>query len=139
MSEPIVKRVEVNCDAAEAFDVFVSRIALWWPLDGHAVSAAAGKAALGVTIEPEIGGAVYETMHDGQRADWGKVLDFEPGRKLAMTWHPGNNAGNATRVDVEFEALGSNRTAVTLTHWCARMSSRSGGEILHRRGSGPLT
>ena len=116
MTDPITKTVDVNCAPDLAFEVFVNRITRWWPLDGHAVSASAGKAALAVTIEPVVGGAVYETMHDGQRTDWGTVLEFVPGEKLAMTWHPGNNADNPTRVDVAFAAQGDTGTRVTLTH-----------------------
>lgn len=136
MPEPIVKTIDVACSAEHAFDVFVNRIARWWPLNGHAVSAAAGKAALAVTIEPHVGGAVFETMWDGSRSDWGKVLVFEPGSALAMTWHPGNNADNPTRVDVAFEDLGDGQTRVTLTHsgwevWgddaAARRDSYNGG------------
>lgn len=116
MPEPVVKTIEVPCSADHAFDVFVNRTSKWWPLDGHAVSAAAGKAALAVVIEPRVGGAVYETMHDGARTDWGAVLEFEAGRKLAITWHPGTNKDYPTRVDVVFEALSEDRTQVTLTH-----------------------
>lgn len=116
MSDPIVKTVVVPCDAARAFDVFTNRMSKWWPLDGHAASAAVGKAALAVTIEPRVGGAVYETMWDGGRDTWGEVLEFEPGRKLAMTWHPGNNKDNPTRVSVDFEEIGEAQTRVTLTH-----------------------
>ena len=115
MTEPIVKTIEVPCAPSRAFDIFVNRIAAWWPLDGHAASAAAGKAALAVTIEPSVGGAVYETMWDGSRTDWGKVLEFDEGRSFAMTWHPGNNADNPTHVAVRFEAAGAG-TRVTLTH-----------------------
>ena len=113
--DPIVKRIEVPCGVSHAFDTFVRRISSWWPMD-HAASAAAGAKALAVTIEPHVGGAVFETMHDGGRNDWGKVLEFVEGEKLAMTWHPGNNADNPTRVDVTFEALGNDTTRVTLTH-----------------------
>jgi len=116
MTDPIIKTLEVPCDATQAFDIFVNRIASWWPLDGHAASAAAGKAALAVTIEPEVGGAIYETMYDGTRTEWGEILEFEAGCKLAMTWHPGNNADRPTRVDVTFDALSGGRCRVTLTH-----------------------
>ncbi|WP_420858988.1 SRPBCC domain-containing protein [Marivivens marinus] len=116
MTDPIIKTVIVNCDPARAFDVFANRIADWWPLEGHVVSAAAGKAALAVTIEPRVGGAVYETMHVGGRAEWGEVLIYDPGTRLAMTWHPGNNADNPTRVEVGFAATDDGRCAVTLTH-----------------------
>ncbi|MEP4199096.1 MAG: SRPBCC domain-containing protein [Aliishimia sp.] len=116
MNDPIVKTINVPCSSAHAFDVFVNKISSWWPLDGHAASAAAGKAALAVTIEPHVGGAVFETMYDGTRTDWGKVLEFEEGHKMAMTWHPGNNADTPTRVDVEFEDADDGTTRVTLTH-----------------------
>ena len=97
-------------------DVFVSRIGAWWPLNRSAASARDGKAALDATIEPRVGGAVYETMHDGGRDDWGEVLVFDPPRAFACTWHPGNNKANPTRVDVAFKDLGSGRCRVTVTH-----------------------
>lgn len=115
MTDPIVKEITVPCDAQMAFDIFVHRIASWWPLDGHSASAGDGKAAQDLTIEPHVGGEMYETKHDGTRDLWGKVLEFEPGRKLATTWHPGNNKDNPTRLDVAFEAAGDG-CRVTLTH-----------------------
>ena len=131
MTDPIVKTVDVACDPDQAFDVFVNQTSSWWPLDGHAVSAGQGEAALAVTIEPRVGGAVFETMFDGTRTDWGKVLEFVTGRKLAMTWHPGNNADAPTRVDVAFERLGKGATRVTLTHsgweaWGENAAARRG-------------
>ena len=116
MIEPIVKTIEVACDPGVAFETFVNRIAKWWPLDGHAVSAASGKAALAVTIEPHVGGAVYETMYDGTRTDWGTVQTFNPPAGFSMTWHPGTNKDNPTHVAVAFEAVGAGQTRVTLTH-----------------------
>ncbi len=131
MLDPVVKTVEVACGPDEAFAVFVERIAKWWPLDAKAVSAASGKAALGVTIEPHVGGAVYETMFDGARADWGKILEFKPGQRLSMTWHPGNNADAPTQVDVDFADAGPGRTKVTLTHSVWEVW---GDEAAERRG-----
>ena len=116
MTDPIIKTLEVTCDAATAFDVFVNRITAWWPLDGHSASAASGNAARGVTLEPRVGGAFFETMHDGNRNEWGEVLEYEPGRKLATTWHPGNNKDAPTRLEVTFEDLPGGRAKVTLVH-----------------------
>jgi uncharacterized protein YndB with AHSA1/START domain len=116
MTDPIIKTIDVPCAPQRAFDVFVRKITDWWPLDGHAASAAAGKAALGVTIETHVGGRVYETMHDGQQTDWGQALTFEEGRAFSMTWHPGNNADFPTHVALSFEDIGGGRTRVTLTH-----------------------
>ncbi|MEO0401971.1 MAG: SRPBCC domain-containing protein, partial [Pseudomonadota bacterium] len=45
-----------------------------------------------------------------------EILEYEAGRSLAMTWHPGNNADNPTRVSVTFEQIADNSTRVTLTH-----------------------
>lgn len=38
-----------------------------------------------------------------------------------MTWHPGNNADNPTRVEVAFEDTPGGRSRLTLTHcgWTA--------------------
>lgn len=115
MSETIEKSVTVNCSAEHAFNVFVNRIGGWWPLASHAVSAADGKAALDATIEPKIGGDIYETKHDGSRSKWGTVLEYDPFSKFAMSWHPGTNANKPTRVDVEFVTV-DDATHVTLTH-----------------------
>lgn len=131
MTDPIVKTLDLDCDAARAFAVFVERIATWWPLDGHAVSASAGKTAQSVVIEPRVGGAIYEIMHDGKRTDWGRVLVYTKGRHLATTWHPGNNAGNPTRLDVSFEDIGAGKSRLTLTHsgwevWAERADEMRG-------------
>ena len=132
MTDPIVKTVIVNATPERAFDVFVNRVGKWWPLDGHAVSASRGKPALAVVIEPQVGGAIYETMFDGARADWGKVLIFESGQRLAFTWHPGTDESRPTRVEVVFEAHGADQTKVTLTHsgweiWAADAPDKRGG------------
>lgn len=122
MSDPIVKKVLVNCAPARAFDLFVARMAQWWPLATHSVSAGTGRPARGLTVEPRVGGAVRETLADGSHSLWGEVLAHEPGRRFAMTWHPGRPSAQATRVEVLFEPAAEGRTVVTLTH--------SGWEIL---------
>ncbi|WP_171207710.1 MULTISPECIES: SRPBCC domain-containing protein [unclassified Ruegeria] len=129
MTDPIVKTVVVKAEPARAFDIFVNRIAKWWPLEGHAVSAAHNQPALGVTIEPRVGGAVYETMYDGNRAEWGEVLVYEEGQRIAFTWHPGTNTDYPTRVEVSFEAQNDAETKVTLTHsgwevWAAEAADK---------------
>ncbi|WP_170475721.1 SRPBCC domain-containing protein [Ruegeria arenilitoris] len=116
MTDPIVKAVTVSATPVRAFEVFVNHIAKWWPLDKHAVSAADGKPALAVTIEPKVGGAIFETKWDGERADWGRVLEFEPGHRLAFSWHPGTDRTKPTRVEVVFEEDASGCSLITLTH-----------------------
>ena len=65
MTDPVIKTIDVPCSPARAFDVFVRNTARWWPLDRHSVSAGQGQTARDITIEPRVGGAIYETTHDG--------------------------------------------------------------------------
>lgn len=116
MTDPIIKTITVPCSPSRAFDIFTQDIATWWPLDGHASSAADGKAALSVSIEPKVGGRFFETRHDGTEDLWGEVLAFEPGKTFATTWHPGNNKDHPTRVDVTFEPAEGGACRVTLRH-----------------------
>lgn len=115
MTDPIVKSVQVKCSAEHAFNVWVSRIADWWPLDTHAVSLADGKSAQSVEIEPFVGGGIIETKHDGSQTRWGTVQEFVPAKRFAMTWHPGYGADKQTLVEVSFTATATGAT-VTLTH-----------------------
>ena len=115
MTDPIVKTVDLPCTAARAFDIFTRETTRWWP-GSHSVSSGAGKVPRAVTIEPKLGGAVFETMHDGSRSDWGEVLEFEEGVRIAMSWHPGDNTDNQTRVEVVFEDLPGGGSRLTLTH-----------------------
>ena len=117
MTDPVIKTIDVPCSPARAFDVFVRNTARWWPLDRHSVSAGQGQTARDITIEPRVGGAIYETTHDGARSDWGAE-----GSHFAMTWHPGNPVAQATRLDIRFTELSADRTRVELTH--------SGWEVL---------
>ncbi len=116
MTQPIVKKVLVACGSAQAFDVFTREIATWWPLARHTASAGQGQAAQAITIEPHVGGAVYETMFDGTRDSWGEVVDWQQGTRFAMTWHPGSNKAHPTRVEVRFDEMPDGQTQVTLTH-----------------------
>lgn len=122
MIKPIVKVVEVPASAAQAFKMFTENVATWWPMDKHSVSAGQGKRSRDVVFEPTEGGAAYEIMHDGTRTEWGTVVLWEPGQAVGLIWHPGKDAGQATRLDITFADLGAGRSRVTLTH--------SGWEVL---------
>jgi uncharacterized protein YndB with AHSA1/START domain len=119
---PLIKSILVPLAPGPAFDLFTRRMAEWWPLGTHAVSANTLKApASGVTVPPLVGGVVMETQADGTTAPWGTVTTFEPGHCFAMTWHPGHDPARATLVSVAFATEGTG-TRVTLTHsgWDAR-------------------
>jgi len=115
MIEPIRKTIDVSCDPDTAFAIFTGKIADWWPLDGHSVSAMSGKAARSLTLEPRAGGQIYETTADGGREDWGRVTAYQPGRRLALAWHVMAPPDKATGVEITFTPNGAG-TRVDLTH-----------------------
>ncbi len=60
------------------------------------------------------------------------MLVFEPGYRLAFSWHPGTDSTKPTRVDVTFTENGVGGALVTLTHsgweiWAAEAPDKRGG------------
>jgi hypothetical protein len=114
---PIVKSIDVRRSAADAFQIFTDQIAAWWPMATHTrAKSAEGERTVRVTIEPRLGGRVYETLHDGRELEWGEVTAFEPGKLFAMAWRLGRPAAQTTDVSVRFEPLSADTCRVTLTH-----------------------
>ncbi|MEZ5994809.1 MAG: SRPBCC domain-containing protein [Hyphomonadaceae bacterium] len=114
---PVVKTIDVRRPAAEAFRIFTAEIGAWWPLATHTrAKTAAGETTVAVTIEPRVGGRIYETLNDGRELDWGVVSAFEPGALFAMAWSMGRPQTQSTDVSVRFEPLDEASCRVTLTH-----------------------
>ena len=114
---PIEKSVNVRRSAGDAFRLFTEEISAWWPIGTHSRARdAAGEKTVRVTIEPRLGGRVFEELNTGEERDWGKVTVFEPGVRFAMSWSMGRPAAEATDVSVRFEPLSAQSCRVTLTH-----------------------
>ena len=116
MLEPIVKTIVVPCSQQMAFDIFVTRVGSWWPLDKNSVSAMNGAVAKQVVIEPRLGGKVYEIAHDDTRHEWGSVTEYKPHSLIIIDWHIGLTAENATEVSVRFTSVEEGKTQVELCH-----------------------
>ena len=123
--EPINKTIDVKCSPEAAFNIFTEQMNSWWPLDGNTISAMNGGVAKSVTLEPRVGGQVFEITADGEREDWARVEVFEPGKRLVLAWHVMSSEDQATKVEVDFVPNGDG-TRVELTH--------TGWEILEDRG-----
>ena len=73
-------------------------------------------------LEQHVGGAVYDRGVDGSICRWGRVLAFDPPRKIAFSWDIGPDwqvATDLTRtseVEVTFTPESNQRTRVTLVH-----------------------
>ena len=110
--KPVEKSVRVSLTQAEAFKLFTDGIASWWPLATHSVS---GDRAVCCTVEPRVGGRIYETGSGGRQILWGAVIAWEPPSRLVFSWHPGREAEGAQEVEVLFEAH-EGGTRIVLTH-----------------------
>lgn len=120
---PVRKTIRVNTNPEHAFDVFAGSIGRWWPKSHH-VGASEPE---NFVIEPRQGGRWYERGVDGAECEIGKVLAWEPPRRLVLAWQIGTNwkfdAALVTEVEVRFAPDGDG-TRVDLEH---RNLERLGG------------
>lgn len=98
----------MNADPETAFEVFTDAIGRWWPLSDLSVHG--GEAT--VAFEE---GRIVERSAAGEEAVWGTVTVWEPGVRLAFTWHPGRDPARPSRVEVTF-SLSDECTLVSLVH-----------------------
>ena len=114
---PVVKSIVVHRSAGDAFRLFTDKIGAWWPVQTHTLAQHdKGQRTVRVTVEPRVGGRVFETLQDDRELEWGTVLAYEPGRLFTMEWRLGRPPEHATEVSVEFEPRDRNSCRVTLTH-----------------------
>lgn len=114
---PVVKSIDVRRSAADAFRIFTQEISAWWPMATHTrAKTAEGEVTERVTIEPRVGGRVYETLTTGEELEWGAVSAYEPGALFAINWTMGRATSQTTDVSVRFEPIDAQRCRVTLTH-----------------------
>src|SRR3954469_6352580 len=131
MTEPIVHAFTVDCPVEHAFSVWAEKTSLWWP-PSHSVSGAPEA----VVVEPREGGRIFERAPGGAGHDWGRLVVWEPPPRLAYSWPLGQDAEDATEVEVTFlVAAAGNATQVTIVHrgW-ERLGAR--GDELRERSVG---
>jgi uncharacterized protein YndB with AHSA1/START domain len=114
--EPVRKRVTVETSAERAFQVFTAGIDRWWPRQHHI-----GKSPLARTlIEPGTGGRWYSVCEDGSECDVGKVLAWDPPRRVVLAWQITAqwqyDPAFVTELEVTFTPEGPRRTRVDLEH-----------------------
>jgi uncharacterized protein YndB with AHSA1/START domain len=107
--DAIRKTVLVDFAPAEAFELFTTRIASWWPVGTHSYG---GGDVTDVVLEPRAGGRLYEVTANGEQ-DWGSVLAWEPPHRVLLDWQIGEARGS--EVEVRFSPEGPG-TRVELEH-----------------------
>jgi len=116
--EPIFKTARVKAAPARAFEIFTAGMTRWW---NPAFSINPTKSPLAaIVIEPRVGGRWYEIGADGSECDWGRVLVWEPPRRLVIDWQIDTdfrfNPELHTEVEVRFKVTEAGETEVTLEH-----------------------
>ena len=110
------KEIVVDVGAEHAFRVFTAGQTVWWPPEHHIGKSAMKEAVL----EPRAGGRWYEIGEDGSECEWGKVLVWDPPRRLVLAWQIDGDwrfdPSFVTEVEVTFVAQSPKRTLVTLEH-----------------------
>jgi uncharacterized protein YndB with AHSA1/START domain len=113
---PVRRSVEVKTSIERAFEVFTTGFGSWWP---HSHTISKGKLKQGV-IEKRAGGRWYGEDEDGTTTDWGKVIAFEPPRRLLLAWQISSewrfDPEVVTEVEIIFTALAADLTRVALEH-----------------------
>jgi uncharacterized protein YndB with AHSA1/START domain len=102
-----------------AFAVFTAGMQHWWVKE---YTWSGPKALAGIGIEPREGGMAYEIGPHGFRADWGRVVTWQPPRRLVFVWQIGPDRApvpdpdRASEVEVRFDPADDGRTRVDLEH-----------------------
>jgi len=120
-------RVEVTVplDAADAFALFVDRMATWWP-EGISLRAggdADGTAGAAMSLEPGDGGRWLERRAGGDVL-LGEVATWDPPRLVALTWRPHGEA--AGRVEVRTAPVDDDLTTVIVEHHLSGAAATDG-------------
>jgi hypothetical protein len=115
--DPIIKTIVVRRTTADAFRIFFADITQWWPLATHTMAKSAlGETTVEVTFGPQIGGRIFERLNTGAEHEWGRVLAFEPARRVVFDFYIARTPDRASEVEVRFEAIGHSSCRVVLIH-----------------------
>ena len=86
-TDPLRLSFDIGCPTDHAFDVWTTRLSSWWP-KGHSAS---GDPDTVVTLEPRLGGRIFERTPDGTEIDWGGITAWNPPHRLGYLWHIGRD------------------------------------------------
>jgi uncharacterized protein YndB with AHSA1/START domain len=105
----IEKSVLLACVPERAFALFTERASDWWP----APLRHTGDERSEIRMLPE--GRFWERATDGREVDLGRVIAWEPPKRLILDFYPGTDAQHPTAVVVSFADEG-NGTRVIVEH-----------------------
>lgn len=113
---PVACSIEVKAPVARAFELFARHMGAWWPRG----KTPAGRPHVDLVIEPCKDGRWFERDADGRETPWGKVLAWEPPRRLVLGWQLDPqfryDARLLMEVEIRFDALAGGGTRLSLEH-----------------------
>jgi uncharacterized protein YndB with AHSA1/START domain len=111
--------LRVPVPAEQAFTAFTGGLADWWVRE---YTWSGPEALADIGIEPREGGMAYEIGPYGFRADWGRVVAWQPPHRLVVIWQIGPDRAplpdpaKASEVEVRFTPEDGGRTRVEVEH-----------------------
>jgi len=113
---PVKCSVEVKAPAARAFDLFAKNMGAWWPRG----KTPGGRPHADLVVEPRPEGRWFERDAEGRETPWGKVIAWEPPRRLVLGWQLDHqfryDARLLMEVEILFQSLDGGGTRVSLEH-----------------------
>lgn len=132
---PIRKTVSVAAAPERVFELFTTRMGAWWP-KGMTIGASP---AVEVLIEPRAGGRWFERAADQAETNWGKVLDWDPPRRLLLAWQIDATWAFNPNLETELEltfAAEAGGTLVTMEHRNLERFGDSAAKMAEMLGGG---
>jgi len=114
VTDVLTRTISLNCPVEHAFDVFTTKIDLWWPR-GHRRNHEATLALDGEDL--------VERAPDGAEWTMARVTAIDPPHLLSLDWYPGSPV-DPTAVDVRF-ASKDDGTEIVVTHRALRLEAKS--------------
>jgi uncharacterized protein YndB with AHSA1/START domain len=116
-SADVRREITVKVSRERAFDLFTNHMHEWWPAEHHIATSP----VVAMTVEPGVGGRLFDQCEDGGESVWGQVTEWDPpsrfcfGWMLTSTWQAETDVEKASRVSVSFIPDGES-TRVVLVH-----------------------
>jgi len=113
---PVKCSVDVKVSSERAFEIFAQNMGAWWPRG----KTPAANPHTALVVEPKKDGRWFERDAEGQETQWGRVLAWEPPRRLLLGWQLDHSFRYdpelLMEVEIVFEALAGGGTRVSLEH-----------------------
>ena len=110
--DPIHLSFSVDCDPDHAFDVWTAGRRR----GGRRATRCRGRASSMWSFEPRAGGRIFERTPTGVEHDWGRVVAWEPPRRIVYEWHLRQDREDATEVEIRFLPAERGGTRVEIEH-----------------------